>query len=836
MIKMKKSLILLSLAALSVASCQDGPGKIDYDSKNLTINATIQTSKTSICSTSIEWNANDQILLAVDGETYTFATSESGPSASFTSEDVVTAGQVKGLPLIAYYGCSATGSFTIAQNQTISNGLSRSKMPMYAYTMESPVEAVTTMKFIPVASAMEIAIAPYNITINKVELSAVDESSVNGSFCGTSFVNALTGKVTSTSTLNSVAAVFTEGVNASTGATLLFPIGWFSIEGGIKMTITYNETETYEDILFADAPFQTFEGSGDAKSYKFIHTDVVLSIGPRDWYVAANGNPASKGLTAAAPTTLATALANADAGSTIHIAAGTYTPSAFPKGYEGDSEVYKTFEISKPVTIVGESAETTILDGGKNVLHTMIVTAAPDEKLTIEGLTIKGGKAGGDGEFTSAVNEFKYQDSYAGGLYIAQGNVSLKNCVVTGNEAPNGCGIFTIDSKVEMDSVKVTGNSSTGNGCGIWLSSSEATVTNGEISNNSSTSGVAAGLYVYATKGDSCSANVENTIIKGNTTEGNASAIYVRGADATANVTATFKGCEISSNRGNMGASFSTIYATAEFDSCKIKDNVSSGNGGSYIQYGSNVTMKNCLICGNSATMAPAGYVYTNNEEIVAQYINCEICDNISNGRGGALYARAAATKVTMNVINSNIHGNYGKHQGSAIALYGTANFTTTLNLFSSTITDNTADNATMGGAIGFETAGLTANIYNSIISGNIQAQGSADPDLFIKSGITPTIVRNKSVIGASTYDAKGDVVAEAASFAAQTMLSEVSDVSQITKAYKLIGESNPALIYGMLVSDLKSAAAPYFSNEIAGADQWGNTRPDSVMGSYTGK
>lgn len=835
---MKKTLLFLSMLVLMVVSCKKEGTEVDYDSQNLTIKASIQTTKTTVSSSSIEWVAKDQILLAVDGETYNFSTQEQGPVARFTSEDEITAGKVKGFPLTAYYGCSGTGSFTIAQNQTIAAGVSKSKMPMYAYTMESPQKAVSEMKFTPVASAMEITFAPFDITVNKVELSAVDESNVNGSFCGSFSVNPVTGKVTSTSALHSVAAVFENGVSVASGATLMFPIGWFSVEGGIKMTVTYNGTETYEDILFADAPFQSYEGTSETKSYKFVHADVELTIGPRDWYVKADGNPSAKGRTESEATTLATALANADAGSTIHIAAGTYTPSAFPKGYEGDSEVYKTFEISKTLTLVGASAETTILDGASSALHTMVVTAdaADGEKVKIEALTIKGGKAAGDGSFTSAANGAEYQDNYAGGVYVAKSDATFKNCIITGNSAPNGCGLFAVDSKVELDGVKVSGNNCAGNGGGVWVSSCESSIKDSEISDNNGT-GVAAGLYIYATAAKTCTATVTNTKISNNITSNNACGIYVRGADATATVNASFTNCEISGNSGNMGGSFSTIFAKATFDSCKIINNTSTGNGGSYIQSGSDITVKNCLISGNTATMAPAGYIYTNADAITADYINCELCNNTSGGRGGALYARAAATSVVLNVINTNIHGNYGKHQGSAIALYGTANFHTTLNLFSSTITGNTSDNGTnLGGAIGFETAGLYANVYNSIVSGNIQLQGSFDPDWCVKTGITPTVVRQNSIIGAKTLDAAGAEVGAAKAFDASTMLSEVSDASKMTKAYKLVGEDNPALTYGMAVASLKTVASPYFTDAVITADQWGNARPDSVMGSYTGK
>ena len=124
---MKRILLLAALGALSLlVSCnKEKEGGEDLGKKELTIKASIATTKTTVASDAISWNANDAILVTCDGEAYNFTTAAGGANADFTSADGLTQGMVGINPLSAFYGCTQYGAFTINQTQTISGSESQ---------------------------------------------------------------------------------------------------------------------------------------------------------------------------------------------------------------------------------------------------------------------------------------------------------------------------------------------------------------------------------------------------------------------------------------------------------------------------------------------------------------------------------------------------------------------------------------------------------------------------------------------------------------------------------------------------------------------------------------
>lgn len=831
---MKKFFIILSAITFAIVSCNKEPDA-STDNKDLSITATIAATKTSVSSSALEWVAGDNITVALDGESYIFKTTEQGTTAKFTPEDGLTQSQVAGSPLAAYYGCDAFGSFTIPQIQTVTNGVSRTGVPMYAYTMESPEDASLAMTFTPVASVIEFTFAPFDIRIDKIEISPVDDSSVNGSFSGAFAVNPVTGKVTSKSAIHSATVVFADGLNISKGGSFLFPIGWFSTEGGIKVTVTYNnEADSFEDVIFADAPFQSFAGSGDKRSYKFIHQDMELSIGPRDWYVKADGKASDKGRSWNDATTLDSALANADAGSTIHIAAGEYKPGKFPRGYEDDLAAMKTFEVSRSLSLIGDGS---VVLNGADVYHTMIVTTR--DKVSIEGITIKGGAAGGDAKFLSAVNDSTYNSSYAGGLYAVASDLSLKNVNIEGNTATTAAGAYIYASKVSLNNVTVSGNVASMNGGGLMLESSDGEIDGLKVSGNTSVGGITAGLYIYAAAGRESTIAVRNSVIsQNNAQKGNVGGLDVRGGNTTSKVNVTVENCEISKNYSEAQAGgFRVINSTVAFKSCKIVDNEAKTNGANLVYEASDVTLENCLFSGNKAGLAAAIYQYTSTGSNTLKVIGSEFSGNTTAGRGGAIYARSAHKDGShLSVINSTFSSNTAGSTGSAIAFYGATATPVDARIVSSTITGNTCSrtSATPGGAIGIETVGISVNVCNTIVSGNIWAAAPESADIFVGKAESTCSV-SSSVVGATVLDESGKAVA-GASFDAAAMLKSHSDASHVTSVYQLVGAGNPALTAGASAAALKTFCNGIFADAVISVDQWGNARNGNVMGAYVAK
>ena len=836
---MKKYLFLFALAFMAAATaCNKEGEKEDYGKKELTIKASVATTRAAATAEGITWSAGDALVVTCDGEAYNFTTTQSGATVEFTSADGLTQEMVGINPLTAFYGCTQFGAFTIPQNQTISGGASQTRLPMYAYTATAPEKGVVEMSFTPAASMLEVALAPINdVKLNKVELLPVDETQVAGNVAGGGTVNALTGKVTAIGNLKTVSAIFQEGASLKNGLTFRMPVGWFSVSGGMKLVLTYNDTKTYEELLWEE-DFQSYAGSGETKSYKFIPVEVTMVIGARDFYVSPEGKASSKGLTAESPTTLDYALTSADDGSVIHLAAGTYKPERSLLGDESGDAAHKTFEVARELTLLGAGIDQTILDAD-GALHAVCVTAAADTKVVIKDLTIKGGdttNSAADAVVASPVNGANYSDEYGSGLYAVGSVLELENVKITGNNGKNAVGGYLNGVKSFLTNVEVSGNTSTGNGCGLWVSGGQMTMDGCVFSGNNG-AGVAAGLYIYAPKETQSINTITNCVFKQNVTTNNNSALYIRGADATADVHATLRTCKIEGNQANMGGGFGVTYADVLFESCTITDNTATGNGANLVYPGTSATFQNCIFSGNTAALASAIYEYTNTNDVRLDLIGCEFSGNTNSaGRGGAIYARAAsAARATLNVINSTFFDNRCGHFGSAIAMNGTAASPVIANIVSSTITGNTTTStvATRGGAVGLETAGLTANIYNSIISGNTWETTPASADVYV-GHISAKANIYKSIVGAVTYDAVGVAVTDAASFVHSSMLTKKTATGKST-VFSLTGTDNPAKTYGYDLAGLKALGVP-FHDVIIGQDQWGNARTGNAMGAYVGE
>lgn len=844
---MKRILLLAALGALSLfVSCnKENGGKEDVGKKELTIKASIATTKTTVASNAISWNANDAILVTCDGEAYNFTTAAGGANADFTSADGLTQEMVGINPLSAFYGCTQYGAFTINQTQTISGSESQTKLPMYAYTTTAPEKGEVAMTFFPVASVLEITLPAVEMSLNSVTLSPVDETLVAGNLAGQGTVNPVTGKVTSTGNLKSITANFPGGANVAGGLTFRFPIGWFSVSGGMKIVLTYNGTSTYEDILWADVEeFKSYEGTSDAKSYKYIPVSLDIVVGARDVYVSPTGRVGSKGLTADDPATLDYALSSADEGSTIHLAAGTYKPTRAILGDETGLDARKTFEIARGLTLIGAGPGQTILDGD-GVYHTVCVTAPSTSKVTLKDLGITGGDTSGATEgtkVTSPVNEANYTDNYGAGLFAAKAEMEMENVKIYGNKGKSAVGAFLNDLKAKLNNIEVSGNSSTENGTGLWAASCDMTIKDCLFTGNDG-KGVAAGLYVYsaANAGPSKLVATDCTFTL-NVTSGNNSGLYIRGADADSDVQATLTNCIIKKNQGNMGGGFGVTYAKVLFDKCLIEGNEAKNydtgaatNGANLVYTGADVTLNDCIFRENTAGLAAAIYEFTNDSATKLTVIGSEFSNNSSNGRGGAIYARAQKSSVTLNMVNSTIFNNTSKSTGSALAFHSdNASYPTIGNIYNCTIVKNNCGrtSADVGGAIGIDMPGGTVKVYNSIVSGNTWAANSDAADFFTVAN--STIEVHKCISGTDILDVNGGVLDSVPAFDVATMLTAKTEEGK-TSVFSLIGTENPAKNYGYDVAGLQSLNAPFESGVIL-KDQWGNDRTGSAMGAFVGE
>ncbi|WP_221409485.1 MBG domain-containing protein [Marinoscillum furvescens] len=224
-------------------------------------------------------------------------------------------------------------------------------------------------------------------------------------------------------------------------------------QGGIAETVIYpgevhaffnlNQQE-YQDVLYEMARFMTgvLDGTIQAPEPRVARA-----------YVSPTGDDASGDGTEASPyATLSKAYAEAVAGDTIFIKAGTYT-------YTGKGSL---LNVTKTITLIGEGADVTILQNGTQPVYESKTTqgrfallTTANQSLTMEGITVRhcgwygsnigGGivnitqSAGGESTFTARRCRFERSVTRYGGVVQVTGSgankVIFEDCSFTNNYA-----------------------------------------------------------------------------------------------------------------------------------------------------------------------------------------------------------------------------------------------------------------------------------------------------------------------------------------------------------------------------------------------------------------
>jgi|GEM_PF-934877 len=213
--------------------------------------------------------------------------------------------------------------------------------------------------------------------------------------------------------------------------------------------------------------------------------------------------------------------ANATPGDVIiTLPSGTYT--LFIAGIDEDLAATGDLDIVSNLTIIGASAGTTIVNGGRidRVFH---ITGA--YTVTLMNLTVSGGNyfvsptSTGGGIYNAGgiltligVNVMGNAAGYGGGIHNLNGTLMISNSTIIENLAISGGGIATSGTMTILNST-ISGNSAEGNSAGAGIRTSGTTnLNNVTITNNKADiSGSGAGI--------SGNANVKNTIIAGNTAD-----------------------------------------------------------------------------------------------------------------------------------------------------------------------------------------------------------------------------------------------------------------------------------------------------------------------------
>ncbi|HVC97858.1 MAG TPA: choice-of-anchor Q domain-containing protein, partial [Pirellulales bacterium] len=209
--------------------------------------------------------------------------------------------------------------------------------------------------------------------------------------------------------------------------------------------------------------------------------------------------------------------------------------------------------------------------------------------------------------------------------------------------------------------------------------------------------------------------------------------------------------CTLSGNQATDGGG---IYSrgTLTVSYCTLVGNSASLDGGG-INGGGTVSVGNSTLAGNSASGAGAGGgggIYTTGSLTVG---NSTLAGNSAGGAGGGILNNQG----TVTAWNSTFAGNYSAGIGGGIYNYGT------MNVRSSTLSDNSADNG--GGIYSY----LVLNLTNTIVADNTGLFYGPDVSGAISAANYNLIGNNAgtSLLAAttgSTPDSNGNLIGSAAS------------------------------------------------------------------------
>ena len=269
------------------------------------------------------------------------------------------------------------------------------------------------------------------------------------------------------------------------------------------------------------------------------------------------------------------AVQEAPAGGTI-IIDGTISATDAPDN-NGEIVIDKNLTVKK-----ADSAASAVLDANKNAggkTEHRIFKVTSGKQLTLDDLTLKGGKANAATDMDEKGN--------GGAIYAHGATVKIINCILTDNQARNNGGaVYAVKDGATVAKVEIS---------------------NSNINKNTVTvnSGFGGGIFIN----DDCILTLAGTTISKNEA--------ARGGGVRANrSTITMTACIIKENKATNGSSLDGgggVYTNrgtlTMTDNCEIRGNTSHGSahGGGMIIEGTDVTMKDCTLTGNTAETKGGG-------------------------------------------------------------------------------------------------------------------------------------------------------------------------------------------------------------------------------------
>ncbi|MBN1592093.1 MAG: DUF1565 domain-containing protein [Candidatus Coatesbacteria bacterium] len=451
----------------------------------------------------------------------------------------------------------------------------------------------------------------------------------------------------------------------------------------------------------------------------------VGSSAPSDFYVnAETGDNANDGSEAAPWRTITHALESVSGSEaspiTIHVMSGEYSASS-------NGETYP-LNMKSWVSICGEGAESTVLDAEDAAYHVIYCDGVHD--LTIEGMTIKGGKADGSGIF----------DQIGAGILLVRLSSPLirDNLLLENESVGSGGAIYSSDCSMTIESNTLRRNVASGSGGAIFCYLGSPEILNNTCTGNTASySGGAVCCFLS-------SPTIVGNTVANNRAEGELFAgggIYCQ--DCTGSIRDNAVIQNISFDSGGGIAWWGT--GAVEFRGNTISDNVSNGRGGGlYLNGAVSVLVTDNVIENNSADDVGGG-IFCDGTSATIQANT--ISGNSTSGAGGGimLWGLSGPFSIDNNTLEYNTAAASG---GGIFCLesYGA-------------LTQNTiANNTCPSDGAGVSCHGGLVNIEHNRIESNATSAGFGEGGGGISLNSCSPTIQNNTIIYNEAFASGGGI------------------------------------------------------------------------------
>lgn len=267
------------LAALSALLCgceRELDTSLDIvEQEYLVIEAQAPATRTDVTEGMTSWEEGDQITVVYDGNSYTYTASAAGKTTTFTSTAGIS-NYDSSKSCVAYYPAVSDGTVEALSelNLTFQTGTQEnsSKAPLVGKPNTGNLtDGKLGMVFENIFSVLEIRVDAGELSspAKTLVIEPADAADFTGYLAGKGTVDVDTREVTTTSTSNKITITFPSNTSLTSAMTIKVPVGRFSTESGLKLTMTTEDNRTYSKNVYKTGLTTYKKSSGGV--YSAIH-------------------------------------------------------------------------------------------------------------------------------------------------------------------------------------------------------------------------------------------------------------------------------------------------------------------------------------------------------------------------------------------------------------------------------------------------------------------------------------------------------------------------------------------------------------------------------------